>query len=70
MSEVQSVQETTETEELFVDIYPCACGHCTECGLNFVPTEEELRRWEEADQGVFQSLEELEAYEHGEGMWD
>lgn len=37
-------------EEIFVDIYPCACGHCTECGINFVPTEEETRRWAMEDE--------------------
>lgn len=49
MSEVQSVQETTETEEPFVDIYPCSCGHCSECGLNFVPTDQEVRDWSVED---------------------
>lgn len=31
--------------EVFADIYPCSCGHCPECGLNFVATPEEERRW-------------------------
>lgn len=32
--------------------YPCSCGHCSECGLNFVPTEREAREWAEED-GVY-----------------
>lgn len=38
-----------DQEEIFVDIYPCSCGHCTECGINFVATPEEERRWAEED---------------------
>lgn len=29
--------------------YPCSCGHCSECGRNFVATPEEERRWAEED---------------------
>lgn len=44
--------------ELFEDIYPCSCGHCTECGLNFVPTEREACEWA-AEDGITGTLEEL-----------
>jgi len=47
-------------QEVFVDIYPCSCGHCTECGLNFVASSEELRRWARED----------EEYYYGLGEWD
>lgn len=55
-----------EVEELFVDIYPCSCGHCTECGRNFVATPEEKRRWaqEEADpQWVFEAGEWIKQWQ-------
>lgn len=33
-----------------IEHYPCACGHCSECGINFVPTKEELARWAREDE--------------------
>lgn len=43
--------------------YPCSCGHCTECGLNFMPTSEELLRWAEEESSydertLFEEMEE------------
>jgi len=65
VSEVQSANETTTTEEPFVDIYPCSCGHCTECGLNFVPTDREMRDWSAEDGIDHWSYAELMKYYSG-----
>jgi hypothetical protein len=50
-------------EEQIVDVsendYPCACGHCTECGRNFVATPEELVRWAEEDAEYDNEMDEL-----------
>lgn len=40
--------------------YPCSCGHCTECGMNFVPTREEMDQWARED----------EDYMPGEDQWN
>lgn len=34
-----------EDQDMFDDIYPCSCGHCSSCGINFIATPEEERRW-------------------------
>lgn len=47
-----------------IEIYPCSCGHCPSCGLQFIPTEGEARRWAEED-GVEGTIKELVAYYSG-----
>lgn len=44
-----AIRSIMEHQEVFVDIYPCSCGHCLECGLNFVPTDREVREWSVED---------------------
>jgi hypothetical protein len=56
-------EQNENLEEPFVDIYPCSCGHCSECGVNAVVTPEEERRWAQED------VEEATRWEKIDGEW-
>lgn len=54
-------------EEFEIESYPCACGHCTECGLNFLRARLVAGQPKTASRGHWKSSSSTTA---GDGNYD